>query len=113
MNKKQFQKFIDRDKRCLHCGSTGDDLVPNHRANRGMGGSKLRERPSNVVVLCSLLNGLIESDAQMAMDARWHGWKIETWEDPLEVPVHDNGSGKWYRLDDFYGRVEILKDPQG
>lgn len=104
MNRKQFQKFLNRDKHCYHCGSSGDDLVPQHRANRGMGGSKLRERPSNVVAFCSLTNGLIESDAQMAQDARWFGWKLETWEDPLETPIYDRSTGHWYLLDDSYGR---------
>jgi hypothetical protein len=104
MNKKQFQKFLNRDKHCYHCGSAGEDLIPQHRANRGMGGSKLRERPSNVVAFCSLTNGLIESDAQMAQDARWFGWKLETWEDPLETPIYDRSTGYWYLLDDSYGR---------
>ncbi len=111
MTRKQFQKFLDRDKHCFHCGSTGDDLVPNHRANRGMGGSKVRERSSNVVVLCSLLNGLIESDALAAQEARSYGWKIDTWQDPLRTPVFDKSLGQWFLFDDLFGSV-VVKDLQ-
>lgn len=104
MNRKQFNKYLARDKHCLHCGSTGEDLVPQHRANRGMGGSKAREKASNIIVLCSFYNGVIESDAQAAQDARWYGWKIETWEDPYEAPVYDRALDKWYLLDDNFGK---------
>jgi hypothetical protein len=104
MTPKQFQRFLDRDKRCLHCGAdTG--LIPQHRINRGMGGSKLRNRPSNIIVLCAIYNGVIESDAREAERAKRAGWKLESWQDPLEVPVLDWSAGIIYRLDDDFGRA--------
>jgi hypothetical protein len=114
MNKKQFDKFLARDKHCYHCGISDDTLVPNHRANRGMGGSKTREKPSNVVVMCSVMNGLIESSSGLAEQAKWFGWKLESWEDPLTSPVYDFMLGNWYLFDDNYGRkIFEKKMPNG
>ena len=42
MNKKRFQKYLDRDGGCVHCGDV-ETAVPHHRLNRGMGGSKERD----------------------------------------------------------------------
>ena len=60
MTPKEFRKYIDRDSWCYHCGQT-EAIAPNHRISRGMGGSKVRNVPSNIIVLCSEMNGLIES----------------------------------------------------
>lgn len=105
MKPKEFEKYLARDKHCLHCGTT-ETLVPNHRANRGMGGSKKRDVPSNIVVLCARINGEIESDAIMAEVARQYGWKLKTWQEPLGAPVLDLPSGKWYLLTDSFTRNE-------
>lgn len=113
MTPKSFQKLLKRDGgRCLHCGET-EALAPNHRANRGMGGSKSRDVPSNLVVLCSVMNGLIESDYSAAVIARRCGWKLNTWDDPKKEPVFDRNSGIWYLLDDEFGRVETNSPPRG
>lgn len=105
MNQKTFQKFLDRDQgRCLHCGRDDDALAPNHRKNRGMGGSKERDVPSNVVVLCSQFNGLIESSASAAAEALKNGWKLYSGQDPLVTPVFDVNDGTWYLLDDKFKR---------
>lgn len=106
MTPKQFQRLMARDGRCVHCGET-EAVSPNHRANRGMGGSKARERASNLVVLCSRLNGLIEHSAVAAETAQRYGWKLRSWEDPKTVPVFDKMAGKWFLLDDDFRRVEI------
>lgn len=106
MTPKAFQKLLKRDLgRCLHCGEI-EALAPNHRANRGMGGSKARDVPSNLVLLCSNLNGLIESDYSASVLARRYGWKLQSWDDPKSVPVFDRISRKWYLLDDEFQRVE-------
>lgn len=107
MTPKEFQKYMKRDGYCLHCGEA-DAVSPNHRANRGMGGSKKRDVPSNIVVLCSEMNGRIESDPTSADLARRHGWKLSSWEDPLAVPVVDLISGAAYLLDDEYGRSKVV-----
>jgi hypothetical protein len=108
VNRREFQKFLDRDKHCPHCGTTDDTLVPNHRANRGMGGHKAGNEPSNIVVLCSSFNGEIESDPLMASAARKFGWKIGRYANPTNVPVFDSVSGRWWRLDNDYGRQIFL-----
>ncbi len=42
--KKILKQVQGRDPYCWHCGRE-DDLVPHHRINRGMGGSKLLDIP--------------------------------------------------------------------
>lgn len=95
MTPKQFQKFLDRDGSCWHCGTT-EGLAPHHRVNRGMGGSKARDEASNVIVMCFKMNGLMESDPIVAQMAREWGWKLESWQKPAEVPVYNAYAGKWY-----------------
>lgn len=105
MNQKQFQQYLDRDGYCLHCGET-EALSPNHRAGRGMGGSKLLDRPANVIVLCSEMNNLIETTISAAKWAHENGWKIYRWEIPEQKPVYDLVQGKWFLLDNDFNRVE-------
>jgi hypothetical protein len=104
MTPKQFAKYLARDHGCYHCGTDDDTCIPQHRQNRGMGGSKSRDVPSNIVVLCSRINGLIESDAWWASEARIQGWKLNSWDDPLEVPIRDSAGVLWL-LDDKFGRT--------
>lgn len=105
MTPKQFAKYLERDQgRCYHCGTT-ETLVPNHRANRGAGGSKERERPSNVVTLCARFNGEIEANAEAAAMARGMGWKLSSWDDPVTVPVFEVMSGIWWLFGDNFERV--------
>ena len=103
MNKKEFQKYLDRDKACPCCGSTGEELIPQHRANRGMGGSKERNRPSNIIVFCSFSNGQMESSYGFAALARIRGWKLYSHQDPEETPVRLWDG--WHLLDDNFGKV--------
>ena len=106
MNRQQFARFMERDGGCVHCGDVVT-AVPNHRQNRGMGGSKKRNHPANIVVLCSEINGLIESDPVWATRAREYGWKLRPWDDPLFVPVFQPMWGVWWRLDDDFGREAV------
>jgi hypothetical protein len=100
MNKKTFQKFLDRDKVCAHCGTDDDTLIPQHRANRGMGGSRSLDRPSNIIVLCSEANGLLESNARFAEVGRELGWKLERHQVPEFTPVL-LADGYWLLDNDF------------
>lgn len=109
MNSKQFSKYLERDKACPHCGSLGPDLIPQHRQNRGMGGSKLRDRPSNIIVLCSQANGLLESNATFASLGRAYGWKLTSGQNPSESPVML--SEGWFLLDDNFNKVRV-KEPE-
>lgn len=105
MTPKQFQKYLDRDGGCVHCGET-EAVSPNHRSNRGMGGSKLLDRPSNVIVLCSSMNSLIESSASMANYALERGWKLYRWETPETKPFYDATKDRWFVLDNDFNRVD-------
>lgn len=111
MNGRQFAKYLARDLHCV-CGCMGreDTYVPQHRANRGMGGSKLLDRPSNVIVMCSGLNILIEQNADLAEQAKGYGWKLERWQVPEEVPIYDRATGEWYLLDNEYQRITYQKE---
>lgn len=110
LNPKAFVKFLNRDKACVHCGTTDGTLVPNHRMNRGMGGSKERNRPSNIVVLCSAFNGLIEANASAAALAIKHGIKLQSWQDPLSTPVWYASESAWFLLDDEGNREHWLSE---
>jgi hypothetical protein len=105
MTPKEFAKLVKRDGFCLHCGKSDDTLVPQHRKNRGMGGSKLLDNPSNLVLICSLFNGQIESSPPHAEFARKMGIKLLSWEDPKEVPVQF--AGRFWLLDDNWGKLEL------
>ena len=105
MNKKEFQKYLNRDKACVHCGLDDDTLVPQHRLNRGMGGSKARDVPSNIVTLCSEFNFLIEANSVQAGLARAYGWKLTAGQDPKRIPVFIRGD--WWLLDDKFGKQEV------
>lgn len=108
MTPKEFKKFLARDLHCLHCGADGDDLVPQHRLNRGAGGKNSKaDRSSNIIVFCSYANGLAESNAQFADVCRLNGWKLRSWQNPSDTPVLDAVSGLWWRLDDKFGRVSM------
>lgn len=107
MNRKEFQKYLDRDKHCLHCGVADDTLVPQHRRNRGLGGSRLRSNASNIVVVCSLSNGLFEASESHSRAAQRYGWKLRAGQDPESTPVFDAYEGVWYLLADDFTRTQV------
>jgi hypothetical protein len=110
MRPKEFLRLLERDKHCLHCGSTGDDLIPQHRANRGFGGARPDSpynRPSNLIVLCSEANFLMEFNAEFAARARMFGWKLSRWADPSVTPVWDGPKQVYVILGDDYSRIEL------
>jgi len=67
-----------------------------------MGGSKVRDVPSNIIVFCSKMNNAIESDAELAEMARGFGWKLRPGDDPKKVPVFLPMTGLWVLLGDDY-----------
>lgn len=102
---KEFQRILRRDNEsCYHCATDDQTLIPQHRANRGHGGSKSANKLSNLITFCSIANGLLESDPDFADLGRHNGWKLSRYDDPLKVPVFDVGSGRWWRLDDLGNR---------
>jgi len=108
VNQKQFQRYLDRDGGCVHCGQT-ESVSPHHRLNRGMGGSKVRDVPSNIIVICSELNSRMESDYGTAQRAKLMGWKLSAGANPLEIPVR-HYSGEWRLLDNAFGFVQNVGD---
>ena len=70
-----------------------------------MGGSKVLDRPANIIVLCSEVNGLIESDAGWAARAREYGWKLSRWQEPENEPFYDLATGTWNLINNTYGRT--------
>lgn len=98
----QWRKLLERDGgRCCHCGAT-EALAPHHRVNRGMGGRKSLEIPSNLLLICSQFNGDMESDPRVAEYAKSRGIKLLSWQDPTKYPVWDEVSqGMFWLLDDW------------
>ena len=108
MTPKELKKYLLRDQYCPHCGTEPPMLVPHHRKNRGMGGSKgAANNPSNILLVCADLNGLMESDTKVQSLARENGWKLFQYEDPLVVPIYDSISEFWFRLNDTYQKESI------
>lgn len=101
MNGKQFARYVFRDGGCVHCGAT-DAIVPHHRANRGMGGSKLRDVPSNIITMCHDMNNRMESDSKAAELAREMGWKLSTSADPASRQFWHAARGEWLLIDDDF-----------
>jgi hypothetical protein len=110
VNGRQFALYLARDLHCP-CGCVGveDTFVPQHRINRGMGGSRALDRPANVLVMCSRMNGLIESDQRFAASARDYGWKLSRWQVPEDEPFYDLATGAWNLIDNIYNRVITTK----
>jgi hypothetical protein len=72
-----------------------------------MGGGKSKHAIANLVWLESDINGLIESDANFAAEARRRGIKISIHDDPSRVPVlHHVHGGRVLLHDD--GTVEAV-----
>jgi len=108
LNKRLRELVWHRDAgRCWHCGTT-DDLVIHHRANRGMGGSKFLDRPSNCILICNRFNFLMESDLPAARLARDRGLKIKKSDSPLHIRLVRfdftewllDDRGQWYFMDE-------------
>lgn len=96
----QMRALRERDGNvCAWTGQESDRLVPQHRSNRGMGGSRAKNRLSNAVLLDSLINGSIESDPAMQAEAKRRGIKVSGFADPAQVPILHAVHG-WCRLDD-------------
>lgn len=110
MNGRQFALYLARDMHCP-CGCVGreDTLVPQHRINRGMGGSKVLDRPANVIVMCAEVNGLIESSPYIAAQARDYGWKLSRWDSPEETPFWDMATSTWNLIDNDFNRTTTIR----
>lgn len=100
MRAADVKKLYARDQnQCLHCGTT-ENLTVQHRANRGMGGSKNRDQASNLIVLCWFVNFEMEASSIKAKIAKEYGWKLESWESPAMVEVWSEPLRRWILLND-------------
>jgi hypothetical protein len=105
VSKTVWAKVLQRDVCCWHCGRIDDTLVPQHRINRGMGGSKLLDTPSNLVALCSESNVLMESDSEFREKALMYGWKLMRYQIPKNTPIYDFYKGDWFLVDDNWNKI--------
>ena len=96
INKFMRGQLEKRDPYCVHCGETAD-LVIHHRKNRGMGGSKVLDTYENLLRVCQSYNTSMESNSDVAAEARGWSHKLESWEDFSE-PIYDRCDGEWYQL---------------
>lgn len=80
---------------CVSCGRT-DTLTLQHRVNRGMGGSKTRDGVQNLVTMCAIENQRLEANPDFAAVGVENGWKLRSWENPLNVPVFFAFDGWFY-----------------
>lgn len=106
MNKtKVYQLVREAWPYCPHCGDT-DTLQTHHRRNRGVGGSKILDRFDNLIRVCAALNYAMESDANVAMQAKDMGWKLGQWQD-FSQPVFDTQTITWWQLDKDGSKVQV------
>ena len=103
------QLLVQRDPYCIHCGET-EDLVVHHRRNRQMGGSKKLDRIDNLLRVCAVYNGHMESQPIVANLARDYGHKLASWDD-FNTPVFDTTNRTWYVLTETGEKKE--SDPPG
>ena len=104
-----LRALTERDgHRSAWTGRDVDTLVPQHRQG-GMGGGDSKQRLSNLVWLESDINGLIESDAAYAAEARRRGIKISIHSNPEEIPLVHAVHGAWVVLGDD-GSIRVAVD---
>jgi hypothetical protein len=102
-----LKKLQTRDQnQCWHCGSE-ETITVQHRANRGMGGSKFRDQPSNLILLCWFVNFEMEASSVKAKIAKEYGWKLLSTDNSSAIPVYHYPSATWRLLDDKWGFTTI------
>jgi len=70
-----------------------------------MGSYKALDTLQNVILVCSRYNDLMESDAEIANQARELGHKLSKFASPTS-PVSDNALRKWFYLDERGGKAQ-------
>ena len=106
------KRMQERDgHKCVACG-TPFDLTPQHRANRGMGGSKRVHGLSNLVTMCKRHNEQLESDPEFAELGRRMGWKVKRNSGPpaSEIAVWSRPELGWFLLADDGSRLRLPDD---
>lgn len=71
-----------------------------------MGGSKIADNLQNVILVCADYNGRMESDANVAAEARDFGHKASKFSAPGH-PILDYTRKVWFTLDKQGGKTEV------
>ncbi|EIC09125.1 hypothetical protein OR221_0833 [Microbacterium laevaniformans OR221] len=111
ITRRLFEAVRDRDGGfCLMVlpGCMGEGNVLHHRANRGAGGSKILDHPSNLTLVCSRCNSAAEdAHAIVRMDLIDRGLRVEkaatnaaTLARALSTPVTDLEGRRWLLIDE-------------
>lgn len=106
---KTRERVFERDGyMCVDCG-TPYTLTIQHRASKGMGGSKSSDQMSNLLTMCVTHNLLLESDAEYAERGREYGWKVHRNRTvkPADVPVYYWPLRAWVYLGDDGSRLTV------
>lgn len=91
-----------------------DTLVPHHRANRGMGGRPSLDRIENLLLVCSHINGRMEDDTAILIEAMERGIKLPGYVDPADIPVtYGSGQSYWLRGDGTRAATAARVFPDG
>lgn len=110
-----------RDPRtCTLTGYRGPRVVPQHRRG-GAGWHPDKHRAANIVWLDSLINGRIEAEPHLQLQAKVYGIKVPFWADPEMVPVWYSTESAWFALkgderiplttDDAHGMMHATYGP--
>lgn len=83
---------------CIHCGSM-KGLVLRQRSHTGNGSAE------NLVTFCVADDDRINTDQHFADLAMNYGWKLRTWEEPLNREVYYQADGEWYYLTERGTRI--------
>lgn len=109
MNARMRSLIFKRDNgQCWHCG-TEENLVVHHRINRGSGGSKLLDRYSNLILICSEFNVSMESYLPDVREAKNRGIKVSRYDSPQHTRIIRFDSRE-FLLDDF-GKLHEITQP--
>jgi hypothetical protein len=68
-----------------------------------MGGSKILDTTQNMILVCRTYNDEMESNADVANEARNNGHKLGRYASPT-MPVWDNYRKRWFALDTKGGK---------
>ena len=73
---------------CERCGTARGEQM-HHRQARGMGGSKIRNGPENLLHLCEPCHRWVEANPA---ESYVNGWKVRRGVNPADTPVMYRGS---------------------
>lgn len=109
VSKQTRERVFERDGyMCVDCG-TPYGLSVQHRASKGIGGSKNADNMSNLLSMCTTHNCLLEADADYAELGREYGWKVHRNRvvTHADVPVFYRPLQAWYLLNENGSKLRV------